>query len=278
MLAALGIFYQPVSENFFWAQLQIVLLFILALQFRWARAGRDAASGLALAMAILLKAFPAILLFHFVLARRIRIVAWTLAGIAAGGAITLLIVGRRAYGFLRPGTSTPALWWNSGLSVSATISEIFTAVFHAPLAPGANLARIGLIAAVVIWLLALGARATIHSTRAGRGDAGYAIWVVLAVFIFPITWVDHMVLLLIPFTQIALAAHEGDAVGSAPRLALASYAVAEAVLPLFWIYWLTWYVPLLAISAAIARVSGALAFCAAYRFVFQCPRSRCSVY
>jgi hypothetical protein len=98
------------------------------------------------------------------------------------------------------------------------------------------------------------------------------------VFIFPITWVDHMVLLLIPFTQIALAAHEGDAVGSAPRLALASYAVAEAVLPLFWIYWLTWYVPLLAISAAIARVSGALAFCAAYRFVFQCPRSRCSVY
>jgi hypothetical protein len=74
-----------------------------------------------------------------------------------------------------------------------------------------------------------------------------------------------MVLLLIPFTRTALAAHEGDAVGSAPTLALASYAVAESVLPLFWIYWLTWYVPLLAISAAIARVSGALAFCAAYR-------------
>ena len=103
---------------------------------------------------------------------------------------------------------------------------------------------------------------------------------VLSVFIFPITWVDHMVLLLIPFTQIALAAHEGDAVGSAPALALASYAVAEAVLPLFWIYWIMWFVPLLGISAAIARMSGALAFWAAYRLgcLAAAPVSKLSSY
>jgi hypothetical protein len=273
VLAALGIFYEPISENFFWAQLQIVLLLLLALNFRWARAGKDAAAGLALAMAILLKAFPAIMLFHFVLARRIRLVAWTLAGTAAGGGLTLLIVGRRAYGFLRPGTTTSEVWWNAGLSVSATISQIFSAVLHEPLVPGANLARIALIAAVVIWLLTLGARATIRSTRVGRGDAGYAIWVVLAVFIFPITWIDHMVLLLIPFTQIALAAYEGDAVGSAPALALASYAVAGAVLPMFWIYWLMWFVPLLPVSGALARASGVLAFCSAYQFAVAAPVS-----
>jgi hypothetical protein len=90
---------------------------------------------------------------------------------------------------------------------------------------------------------------------------------VLAVFIFPICWVDHMVLLLIPFTQIALAAYEGEAVGFAPALALASYVVAEALLPMFWIYWLIWLVPLLPVSAAISRLSGTLAFCAAYRLV-----------
>jgi alpha-1,2-mannosyltransferase len=265
VLAALGVFYQPISENFFWAQLQIVLLLLLALNFRLACAGKDAMAGLALSIAILLKAFPAILLFHFVLARRIRVVAWTLVGTAAGWSLTLLIVGRRAWGFLRPSTTTPEVWWNAGLSVSATISRIFSAVLHEPLVPGANLARIAITTAVVTWLLALGVRATIHSTRVGRGDAGYAIWVVLTVFIFPITWIDHLVLLLIPFSQIAIAAYEGDAIGSAPALALASYLVAEVMLPLFWIYWLTWFVPLLSISAAVAQASGVLAFCAAYR-------------
>lgn len=265
VLAALAILYEPLSENFYWAQLQIVLLVLLALNYRWARAGQDAAAGLALAMAILLKAFPAILLLHFLLARRIRVVAWTLAGVAAGGCLTLLIVGRKAYGFVRPGTTTQEVWWHAGLSISATISRIFFAVFHEPLAPGANLARIALTAAAIIWLLALGARATIHSTRVGHEDAGYAVWVVLSVFIFPITWIHHIVLLLIPFAQITLAAYEGEAVGSAPAWALASYALAEVTLPLFWIYCLTWFVPLLPVSAAIAQVSGALAFWAAYR-------------
>ncbi len=276
VLVALAIFYQPVSENFFWAQSQIVLLLLLALNFRWARASKDAAAGLALAAAVLLKAFPLILLLHFVLARRTRVVVWTFAGIAAGGAITLLILGPVAFGFLHPGTTTSDMWWNAGLSVSATITRIFFAVFGTLLSPGANLARIALIASALIWLMGLGARATIVSSRERRNNAAYGVWVVLAVFIFPITWIDHMVLLLLLFAQIVLDAHEGDARGSAATLALASYAVAEIVLPLFWIYWLTWYVPLLPVSAAIAQVSGVLAFCAAYRLAIPSRSLACT--
>lgn len=276
VLASLGIVYEPVSENFFWAQAQIVLLLLLALNFRWARAGKDAAAGLALAAAVLLKAFPLILLLHFALARRTRVVVWTLAGIAAGSAITLLILGPVAFRFLHPGTTTSDIWWNAGLSVSATITWISFAVFGTPLSSGANLARVALIAAVVIWLMGLGARATIVSSRERRNNAAYGVWVVLAVFIFPITWVDHMVLLLLLFAQIVLDAHEGDACGSALTLALASYAVAEIVLPLFWIYWLTWYVPLLPVCGVIAQVSGLLAFCAAYRLAIPSRSLACT--
>ena len=272
-LAAMAILYEPVSENFFWGQAQIVLLLLLVLNFRWARAGKDAGAGLALAMAILLKAYPAIMLLHFVVARRARVVAWTIAGLVAGGLVTLATVGWAAFGFLHPEITTAHVYWNAGLAASATITRIFFAAFGTPLSSGANLARVALIAAAVIWLLALGARATLASERAGRRDAGYGVWVVLAVFLFPITWIHHMVLLLIPFAQTVLAAREGEADGSAPMLALWSYAVSAAMLPLFWIYWLTWYVPLLPVCGVIAQVSGVLAFCAAYRLAIP-SRSR----
>jgi hypothetical protein len=266
---ALGILYEPVSENFFWAQLQIVLFFLLALNFRWMRAGKDAPAGLALAMAILLKAFPAILLVHFIVARRVRLIAWTAAGIAAGALLTLLLVGNRSYGFLHPVSTTSDAWWKAGLSVSSTIRRIVPAIVREPHSPAVTPVVIALVAGIIILIVALGVRATIYSTRMGRQDASYALWMVLSVFLFPITWIHHMVLLLIPFTQIALATYEGDPAGSAPALALASYAAAEMVLPLFWIYWLTRYVPLLAWSAAIAQVSGLLAACAAYRLACQ---------
>jgi hypothetical protein len=45
--AALAILYEPVSENFFWSQAQIVLLLLLALNLRWVRSGNDAAAGIA---------------------------------------------------------------------------------------------------------------------------------------------------------------------------------------------------------------------------------------
>lgn len=269
VLVALGILYEPVSENFFWAQLQIVLLFVLALNLRWVRAGKDAAAGLALAVAILLKAFPAILLVHFVLARRIRLATWTLGGTIVGESLTVLLVGRGAFGFLQAGMTTPNVWWNASLSVNAIISRMFSALLPRPPTPATNLVRIALISSVFISLLIVAARATLRSVRLGREDSGYAIWVVLVVFLFPITWINHMVLLLIPLSQIAVGAYQGDRVGCAPVLALASYVVAEMVLPLFWIYWLTWFVPLLRISAILAQLSGALAFCGAYQLVYQ---------
>ena len=271
--AALAILYEPVSENFFWSQAQIVLLLLLALNLRWVRSGNDAAAGFSLALAGLLKIFPLLILLHLLLARRLRTVAWTFIGLAAGGAITLLLVGWTAFGFLRRSTTIAGDYWIAGLSVTAIISKIFAAAFGQPLLPAANLARLAIIVLAISALIMMAVHATLVSARFGRDDLAYGIWIVLAVFIFPITWIHHMVLLLIPLAQTLTAARHGRASRSAVVLAAASYLTAAAVVPLFWTYWLTWRTWLLVPSGVLAQAAGVLALCSAYQLAVAAPVS-----
>jgi hypothetical protein len=129
--AALAILYEPVSENLFWSQAQIMLLLLLALNLRWVRSGNDAAAGFSLALAGPLKVFPLLMLVHL----RLRVIAWTFIGLAAGGAITLLFVGWAGFGFLRRGTTISGDYWTAGLSLNATISKIFVVALGQPLPP-----------------------------------------------------------------------------------------------------------------------------------------------
>jgi uncharacterized membrane protein YhaH (DUF805 family) len=269
--AALAILYEPVSENFIWGQTQIMLLLLLALSLRWMRRGNDGAAGLSLALAGLLKIFPLLLLVHLTLARRLRTVAWTLAGLALGGAITLVMVGWTALGFLRQAATVSGSYWSAGLSVSATISKVFVATFGQPLTAMANSARVAVIVLAIFALIGVAVRATLVATRFGRDDLAYGIWVVLAVFIFPITWVHHLVLLLIPLGQAMVAAKCGRASRSAVVLAAASYLTAEAVMPLFWTYWLTWRTSLLVPSGILAQLAGVLALSSAYQLAVASP-------
>jgi len=271
--AALAILYEPVSENFFWSQAQIILLLLLALNLRWVRSGNNAAAGFSLAVAGLLKVFPLLMLAHFALAKRLWVVAWTFIGLAAGGAITLLFVGWAEFGFLRRGTTISGDYWTAGLSVNATISKIFVVALGQPLLPAANLARIGIIVLAISGLIMGAAHGTLVSARLGRDDLAYGIWIVLAVLIFPITWIHHMVLLLIPLAQTLTAARLGRASRSAVVLATASYLTAAAVVPLFWTYWLTWRTWLLVPSGVLAQAAGVLALCSAYQLAVTAPVS-----
>jgi glycosyl transferase family 87 len=271
--AALAILYEPVTENFFWSQAQIVLLLLLVLNLRWVRSGNDVAAGFSLALAGLLKIFPLLMLLHLALARRVRAVAWTIIGLAAGGAITLLLVGWTGFGFLRPDPTIWGTYWTAGLSVNASISKTFAVVLGQSLSRIANVARIAIIVLAISALIMIAARATLISARVGRADLAYGIWIVLAVFIFPITWIHHMVLLLIPLAQPLTAARHDRAMRRAVVLAAASYLTADAVMPLFWVYWLTWRTWLLAPSGVMAQLAGALAFCSAYQLAVAAPVS-----
>jgi hypothetical protein len=273
IFAALAILYEPVSENLFWSQAQVMLLLLLALNLRWVRSGNNAAAGFSLAVAGLLKVFPLLILVHLALAKRLRVVAWTFIGLAAGGAITLLFVGWAGFGFLRRGATISSDYWTAGLSVNATISKIFVVALGQPLLPVASLARVVIVVLAISGLIMVAAHATLVSAQLGRDDLAYGIWIVLAVFIFPITWIHHMVLLLIPLAQALTTARYGRASRSAVVLATASYLTAEAVAPLFWTYWLTWRTWLLVPCGVIAQLAGVLAFCSAYQLAVAAPVS-----
>jgi hypothetical protein len=212
-------------------------------------------------------------LLHLVLAKRLRAVAWTLIWLTAGSAITLLLVGWTAFGFLRRSAPILGNYWTAGLSVNATVSKIFVAALGQSLPPAVNLVRVAIIVLVLSALIMLAAHATLVSARRGRDDLAYGIWIVLAVFIFPVTWIHHMVLLLIPLAQTLTATRYDGARRSAVVLAAASYLTADAVTPLFWTYWLTWRTWLLVPSGVLAQVAGALALCAAYRLAVVAPVS-----
>jgi alpha-1,2-mannosyltransferase len=271
IFAALAIVYEPLSENFIWSQAQIVLLLLLALNLRWMRSGNDVAAGFGLALAGLLKVFPLLLLFYLVLIKRLRAVVWTLMWIAAGGTLTLLFVGWKALEFFLKGPTIVENHWVTGISVNASISKIFVAAIGQPLPPAAEVARIAIIVLTVVAILAIGVHATLASVRLGRGDLAYGLWIVLAVFLFPITWIHHMVLLLIPLAQILTATWHGRATLSTTALGIASYIAVAAVIPLFWIDWMSSLEWLLTPSRAISQVAGVLAFCSAYQLAVTAP-------
>src|SRR6185437_8261650 len=57
-LVALALLYPPVGEHFFYGQNKILVLLMLVLLMRWMADGHDAAAGLILGIAVLLRGFP----------------------------------------------------------------------------------------------------------------------------------------------------------------------------------------------------------------------------
>lgn len=89
---------------------------------------------------------------------------------------------------------------------------------------------------LVIWLRTLSIgfatlvllMATAKVTLQGQSgqamdDRSFGLWVVATLILSPISWIHYMVLLVIPFTQIAIAANRGECSGSVVWAAIASY-------------------------------------------------------
>ncbi len=79
-IAALTILFPPVADHLVWGQNKMLVLLMFVLMLRWMERGRNAAAGLILAFAILLRAFPLLLVGYLVLMKRWRAVAYTMVG------------------------------------------------------------------------------------------------------------------------------------------------------------------------------------------------------
>jgi hypothetical protein len=237
LLGALILAFYPVGWNFYWGQTQVMILALLVLAMRAIDDERDGAAGLIVALAGLLRAFPFLLLGYFAIRRKRKALGFALAGTIAGALITVALIGcARCFSFLNG-----AVWVSNQdrmnfpfvISLSPFISRMCWALFGSTPGPAPELIRRGAIVAVDAFILGLTIRATLAGV--GRRDDNcriYSLWIVTSILLSPIAWHHYLVLLVIPFVQMAVAAEEHRSSRRALWMAAASYLLASVSVPI----------------------------------------------
>jgi hypothetical protein len=226
-VVALALLYPPVGEHFFYGQNKIFVLLMLALMMRWMANGRDAAAGLILGVAVLMRGFPLLMVGYLLLRRRWRAVAYTILGIGMGALLTVAILGLpQTLSFsngLRTVTMPRLLAVPINVSLGAFISRMYWYTFGPT--PGlSSFIRRLLVVAAQLGLIALTVKATAKSRDNADPDwRAFSLWVVTAVLIAPTAWVHYLVLMLIPFIMMSIAAGRGRANHRAIWMAVASF-------------------------------------------------------
>lgn len=233
LFGALLFLYPPVYEHFVFANFQIAITLLIVIAMYFMERGANRAAGLSLALAMALKAYPALLAFYLVCRRRWQTLLWMVIWGGVMGLITLWEVGRVSFSFLNTfgiTTSRRFLHNPAFFSIDATVSHLFWRG-NPPLAAAANTVRRAAIALIELAVFALTVRAT-ASAAPDRGWRAFSLWIPAMLLLSPIAEPHYLVLLLVPFAVIADAAARGEA---APRViygGIASYLVAFSRYPL----------------------------------------------
>jgi Glycosyltransferase family 87 len=199
---------RPFAGALVWSQIAPMLLALLSAAWFCARRKRQAAAGLCLALAALLKLFPAGAAGYFLFSRRWRSLGWTVGFFAAGVLLT-----------------NPARWIDlatHGLPISyqvvghAELTVLYvvrkTVTHFAGTRLGARpvIAVWGITALIDLALLAIAAAATITTqARADLDGLVFGLWVALALLMSPLAWIAETLLLVPLFLFGMIAAWEG---------------------------------------------------------------------
>jgi hypothetical protein len=223
--------YPPVINHFYLGQSKMSLLLALTLVMRLLRTvgpastattidssniklpsrGRDAAAGLLLAFAVLTRVLPLILTGYLVIERRWRVLLWMSAGLLLGGGLTIAMFGFiNTLSFFTRGVDllTARLYLSGGsnLALGAFISRCFWRLGPHP-GVGLDFLRQAaiLVADSLIALFTL--RASIGAEDASDFDAPvFSLWVATMILLSPTAWPHYLVLLILPFANLATAA------------------------------------------------------------------------
>lgn len=228
--AGFATLFPAVTANFDYAQTQALILLLLVIAMRSLERGMDLGAGAALAVAILLRVFPVIMLGYLVVRRRWRALGFTIASIAIGAAITIALVGldttldfRTAIGFV---TDSRWLGRPANVALSGAIARTFLYLAGRPLGPTLDFARQTLEVVCELALLGL----TVFATRApadspDTDSRAFSLWIVATILLAPTAWLHYLMLLFIPFAQIVSASADGRASSRTLTTTFASYLV-----------------------------------------------------
>ncbi len=237
LLGALILAFYPVGWNFFWAQSQALTMALLVIAMRALEDEHEATAGLIIAIAGLLRAFPFLLLGYFALRRNWRALKFAIAGAIGGALVAVAILGfAQCFSFLNGAkyvADRDRMIFPFVISVAPFVSRMFWALFGESSSLAANWFRQTAIVAVDVLILTMTIRATLVGV--GRRDDNsriYSLWIGTSLLVSPIAWHHYLVLLVIPFVQIAGAAAQNRASRRALWMAVGSYLLASVSVPI----------------------------------------------
>ena len=230
-IAALAILFPPVTDHLVWGQNKMLVLLMFVLMLRWMERGKDAAAGLILAFATLLRAFPLLLVGYLILMRRWRVVAYTNVGLAVGGLATMALVGMsRSVSFLlAPGYLTQqwAQELPGNIALATTVSRMFWYFFGVHLGATLDWTRRITSWAIELALLALTVKATVARPSNDDPDGRlFVLWIMTAILVSPTSWFYYLVLLAIPMVRLSAAAANNRTSARALWAGVAAYTLA----------------------------------------------------
>jgi hypothetical protein len=229
-LVALVVLYPPTYFHFFFAQSKIPLLLLLILMMKSMERGWDRAAGLCLAFAGLLRIIPLLLIGYLAIQRRWSVLVWTLIALAIGSVVTITVLGAQGSLSFRDGMtfliSERWLSLHGNIALGAAVSRLIWVI--AGDEPGWRVELVSRFAIIAADAALLGA--TVWATlKLGPGHdpdwRGFSMWIVASVLLSPTAYVHYMVLFLIPFAQIAVAAKRSRATCRTQWLAILSYVL-----------------------------------------------------
>jgi alpha-1,2-mannosyltransferase len=276
---AMVLLYGPTTDNLYWGQLQILLLFLIVVVLKAERRGWNWVSATALAAAILIKLFPAVILGYFAETRRWLFVCGTLIGVFIGSVLGLYTLGpvlNLAFVHQLLAMAGERFFpYALNISIGAVIYRVF---WLAGLNGGASDYAIVVITSLaMLGIFALCASGSMAANRRGDSDKAFGLWVTASVLTTPISWFHHMVLLVIPLIDIT----EKAAIACTSfKMAAASYGFAEVALILLWSRWATWPhydLPIQIAIEASAFISMLFCLAASYDFARRGVRNRDTV-
>lgn len=227
----LALCFDPLIEQTFYGQFNLLLLFLIVGTWAAARRGQDLLAGVFLGTAVVVKLFPGMLLLYYALQRRWRLLAAAVLTAAAWSGIALLIFGLQAhkdyvFKVLPHVHEWRAAWWN--LSLLGWWSRLFDpgtkggpvlALMQAPW-----LVRVGTYACIFALTIVASCLAW-RARTAAQCELSFALFIVTMLLASPTCWPHYLLLLLLPAAQLWSMVNNG-------RL----LALGLAILPLpFWV-------------------------------------------
>jgi len=212
-IGALFVLYPSVASHFWFGQSKFPLLLLFVLMMRAMKRGRDATAGSALALATLIHVFPIVLSGYLILTRRWRVLGWTTATLLVGAIATIAFVGwQECVDFIAAIPSIGNASWNiiqRNLSAPVFIARLLRERSPDP-GSAPHMMTLALVIAVDLLILAATTKVTIALTPRDDPDSRvFSLWVATAVFVLPVAWDHDLVLMLIPFSVLAVVASRG---------------------------------------------------------------------